>query len=870
MMFKHGLKRVFVALFALLMIFAVLSGCMLFNQKTITITKVINVSLHVNQTKNISVTTTPNDVIIKAVSNNPSVATVTVNKNILTIKGKAVGEAEITITATKSGNKTASLKFNVIVSKLPSQSNIVNVSLLADIEVAYRTLFENIGLPDKVEVTLDDQTKQTLEVEWSEGNYDGSSTGTYKLEGTLILVEGITNNNHLKAKIDVIVPVAAKGDVKSVEMLAAKKVSYETDFLDLDLPKQAKVTLDEDSETYLDVEWISGNYDGNLAGEVYYLEGNLVLCTGITNTLNLNVTIEITVNNPPEIISFTPEGGIYRINEGLNILLSADDADGDDLIYRWKDNEEEFLVRDNNNFWHYLLDKNPHEVVVRVSDGLDEIEEKRTYEVNGYPEITSFTASEKVIKIDEEITLEVVAVDHENDDLTYRWGDNYGTIDGEECSSLTLDFPGFGTHLVWVSVSDDGGENEVCAYIEIIVVENYIPEIKKITGPESVLVNQEGIIFTAEYDHRDTTKELTTHWETIDGKIIEGQNTNQIKWNPPAVGGDCRLTFVVDDGVTEVKKDIHVFVEEPNIRIECNETIGAGQNCEMFIFVDIMFDAEINILVTPSDGEIVSSFHRNCSASYNWVAPKELVTTTFSIDVTIDGVKFDRDWTINVVENNTPIVNDILVNNEPIKSDDFLILNPNEEYNFKIDVIDPDEDNLDIQWAFYKVSGDYNLVGFEGDQANYISNERSVVTCQIEVEDGINDAVYASINMIFDDGSVSELPDQTKVEKIDEIIEACNQVFEQCEIGLIVDHIHPDAELHIRPIFEEYLNNQIGFYVKERDFIVLDAFLERYITVILFEMDYVYNGCHIVRDNLMGMVFQQDEAGVIKLYGLDI
>lgn len=51
---------------------------------------------------------------------------------------------------------------------------------------------------------------------------------------------------------------------------------------------------------------------------------------------------------------------------------------------------------------------------------------------------------------------------------------------------------------------------------------------------------------------------------------------------------------------------------------------------------------------------------------------------------------------------------------------------------------------------------------------------------------------------------------------------------------------------------------------------MLDAFLERYITVILFEMDYMYNGCHIVRDNLMGMVFQQDDAEVIKLYGLDI
>lgn len=864
-MSKHKLKKEFFILIGLILSIALLSGCTLFNQKPITISQINNLSLKVDEVKEITVMATPNDVSINAVSNDPSIATVTANKNVLTIKGKAGGEAEITITATKSGYKTASLKFKIIVGSLP---NITSVSSLSDIEVVYGTPFLKIGLPETVQVTLDDQTKQTLEVAWSQGNYDGNSSGTYTLEGKLTLVEGITNISDVKAKIKVLVPVEVLGDIINVEQLDPKKVPHGRELGDIGLPQEVKVTLDKGSERYLAVEWISDNFDGDLAGEVYTIEGSLVLYEGITNPNNLIATIDIVVNNPPIITSLTTEEGTYRKYESVSFLLVADDADGDELTYRWKDNEEEFYPLDSKDFSHSFSDIGTHEVVVQVSDGINEVEEKRTFVVNAYPEITSLTTSETVIKINEEITLDVVAVDHEDEQLTYRWSEKYKPIEGEESSSLTWKSTELGKHQIYVYVSDDGGESEVDAYVEIEVVDNYIPEIEKITGPEYVLVNQEGLVFTAEYDHRDTTKELTVHWETDAGTIVEGQYSEKVKWNAPADTGTYCLTFVVNDGDTEVSKDIDVLVKKPDISIYFNDTIGAGQLCELFVYVFVGFDADmdINIEVTPSDGEIISSLKSSWTASFHWKAPKELGIVTFDIKVTIDGVEFYDDRTIHVVENNTPIVNHVLVNNEPINPEEFLILNPNEEYNFEIDVFDPDEDSLDIDWGFYKLSGDYDSTYFKGNQANYSSNERSVVTCQIQIGDGINAPVYTSINMIFDDGSVSDFPDQTKVQKIEEIIEAFNQTFEQNNIDFIVDHLHPDAGSYLRPIFEEYLDNQMALYVIERDFIVFDSFINRYTT---FTLMYAFKDHDINMCTIMGMIFEEDENGVIKLYDLD-
>jgi hypothetical protein len=84
-------------------------------------------------------------------------------------------------------------------------------------------------------------------------------------------------------------------DISSVTNPSAKTVPFGTAFENLDLPSQVTVTLDDQSSSQIDVEWLAGNYDPQTAG-TYALTGNLVnLPAGITNSQNLTASINVTV-----------------------------------------------------------------------------------------------------------------------------------------------------------------------------------------------------------------------------------------------------------------------------------------------------------------------------------------------------------------------------------------------------------------------------------------------------------------------------------------------------------------------------------------------------------------------------------------------
>ena len=84
-------------------------------------------------------------------------------------------------------------------------SEITSVEEVPDINVVYGTDFEDIGLPEEVEVTLADNSTADLEVNWLEGDYDGDTAGTYTLVGDLVLPDNITNPDNLHPTVDVIV-----------------------------------------------------------------------------------------------------------------------------------------------------------------------------------------------------------------------------------------------------------------------------------------------------------------------------------------------------------------------------------------------------------------------------------------------------------------------------------------------------------------------------------------------------------------------------------------------------------------------------------------------------------------------------------------
>ena len=65
--------------------------------------------------------------------------------------------------------------------------------------------FEDLELPEEVEVTLDIGITYNLEVTWQEGDYDPNEVGVYKIKGDLKLVKGIKNPDGLQAEFEIAV-----------------------------------------------------------------------------------------------------------------------------------------------------------------------------------------------------------------------------------------------------------------------------------------------------------------------------------------------------------------------------------------------------------------------------------------------------------------------------------------------------------------------------------------------------------------------------------------------------------------------------------------------------------------------------------------
>jgi len=65
--------------------------------------------------------------------------------------------------------------------------------------------FEDLELPEEVEVTLDIGITYNLEVTWQEGDYDPNEVGVYVIKGDLTLVKGIKNPDGLQAEFEIAV-----------------------------------------------------------------------------------------------------------------------------------------------------------------------------------------------------------------------------------------------------------------------------------------------------------------------------------------------------------------------------------------------------------------------------------------------------------------------------------------------------------------------------------------------------------------------------------------------------------------------------------------------------------------------------------------
>ncbi len=210
------------------------------------------------------------------------------------VTGLYVFEGEIEIEGNIINPSNFIATINVVV--FDSEKQLASSETLENISAFYGTTLGQLELPTEVMVTTDDDYSLYLEVVWDEGTpeYNGTTLDSYLFEGEIQLIPGFLNDEDIKAYVTVIV---VNKNITSVAGFAPIGVNYNTALIDLNLPADVLVTLEDATTVTLDIDWDNGTpaYDGSVPG-VYEFEGSLELIDGLSNLSELHAYITVTVN----------------------------------------------------------------------------------------------------------------------------------------------------------------------------------------------------------------------------------------------------------------------------------------------------------------------------------------------------------------------------------------------------------------------------------------------------------------------------------------------------------------------------------------------------------------------------------------------
>ncbi|MGC5326006.1 S-layer homology domain-containing protein [Brevibacillus sp. SYSU BS000544] len=172
-----------------------------------------------------------------------------------------------------------------------------------------------LGLPEQVDVTLDDESTLSVSVKWDVASTDyqpeSKDAQRFSITGRLVkLPDGISNSKNHTASIQVSVEAADdQGEIRKIE-----KVIQPEDITDVEngtrktasalgLPKKVKAILDNGETIRVEVKWDVEDADYNPDSrkrQKFTVEGNLInLSDGVENPEKLGASVQVTVDAAP-------------------------------------------------------------------------------------------------------------------------------------------------------------------------------------------------------------------------------------------------------------------------------------------------------------------------------------------------------------------------------------------------------------------------------------------------------------------------------------------------------------------------------------------------------------------------------------------
>lgn len=169
------------------------------------------------------------------------------------------------------------------------------------------------------------------------------------------------------------------------------------------------------------------------------------------------------------------------------------------------------------------------------------------------PRIKSLSAKSSLLVFNDSTNIYCSAFDKDNDELSYEWFSNYGTVkgNGETINWIAPDTSG--NYKIFCKV-DDGNGNFILDSVIINVAEfiNSIPIIQKINAnPRKLYPGEISEINCFAYDPDNDS--LFFSWNASSG-ILNGSG-NKIFWTAPGVEGNFKIFCSVADIKGGIKKD---------------------------------------------------------------------------------------------------------------------------------------------------------------------------------------------------------------------------------------------------------------------------------------------------------------------------
>ena len=166
---------------------------------------------------------------------------------------------------------------------------------------------------------------------------------------------------------------------------------------------------------------------------------------------------------------------------------------------------------------------------------------------NSPPEIVSLESRERVVSPGDSVLIECIAIDADDDELSYEWSSDRGVVNGYAGTIAWTAPAQEGLARITVNVSDGAEEEMVSQSVTVVVKRNIRPMIEGVVAELDWVRPGESVsVHCAATD--DDGDALTYTW-TADCGVISGEGET-VSWTAPETETklECKVTVVVDDG----------------------------------------------------------------------------------------------------------------------------------------------------------------------------------------------------------------------------------------------------------------------------------------------------------------------------------